>query len=803
MSFYQDLRYSFRRLRKNPVYAAVVVLVLAVGIGASTSIFSLIDAVILEPLPFDEVENLHQVFGTDEYYDWEDAPLTWPDFVDVREQAQSLESIAAMSGRGFNLAGTEQPMRVKGAEITANLFSLMRIEAARGRTFTESEERAGQRLAVLSDTFWRLHFGSSDPLSQTVFLDGVPYTIIGIMPPTFQIPSRDTSIWIPLEVTEEMKNRKRYALSALVRLTSGTSAAQAGEDLENVAERLAATYPETNQNRGFRLISLFDLIYGEGFRVAITIFLLAVLFVHLIAVSNVANMLMAKAVAQEQEFAVRTSLGAGRIQLIRLFVTETMTLCLMGAGLGLLFGIWGVHYLRSAVPADVPRLDTVAVDGRVLIFTVLLTLVTGVVFGLVPALLMKAPNLASLMKEQERGQGGRRKKRLRQGLVVAEMGLSFVLLIAAVLLIRSFQHLQETNPGFEKQGLLTFKMSMSDVQHLEGEEAREVLNQRFDQLIRSIETVAGVDDVSFATAMPGESAPGIRYVVAGQDIPQAGREPVADFMTIGPGFFSTLEVSVRKGRTFEPMDTFGKQGVVMINESLARLHFGSDDPLRQQLRIGGEMYQVVGVVGDFQQGGLEDPVYPTIYFSFRQRRRLLTDVTFAVRSAVNDPLLLSNPVQSEINRAVPGVPIYDVKTMERILTEDIAGTGFMARSLTITAVVATLLALAGVYGVMAYAVSRRWHEMGIRMALGAARRDIVKLILKEGAGLAGVGIALGIAGALAVTRLLENWLHGVSALDGLTFLMAAALLVTMGVLASVIPAMRAVGVNPSSLLHVE
>lgn len=805
MSIYQDLRYVLRRLRRNPTFVAIVVLVLAIGIGASTAVFSFVDALVLEPLPFEQSANLYRILGTDAYYDWEDAPLTWPDYVDIKEQSRSFEAIAGLRGRGFNLASTGQPVRVSGAEVTSSLFRLMRIEAALGRTFTAEEERSGERVAVLSEDLWKLHFGSSNILNGTVVLDGLPYTVIGIMPSTFQVPSRDTSIWVPLEVTEQMKNRRRYELTALVRLQSGSSAAQAREDLEAVAQRLATTYSETNRTRGFRLVSFYELIYGEGFSQAITIFILAVLFVHLIAVSNVANMLMAKALAHEQEFAVRASLGAGRMQLTRLFVMETMALCIAGAVFGLLFGFWGVRYLKSVLPGNIPRLDAVVIDERVLLFTVLLSLVTGVVFGLVPALLMKAPNLAGLMKEQERSsQGGGRRKRIRQTLVVAEMALSFVLLITATLLIRSFQNLQEVDPGFERKDLLIFKVSLTDVEPLENEDARrEIVSQRFAQLLAGVQSVAGVERATFASVMPGESAPGIRYVVAGQDVAQEGLEPVADFMTVGPEYFQTLMVSVLRGRTFGPTDTFEGQRVVIVNESLARLHFGSEDPLRQKLQIADGVWQVVGVVSDFQQGGLEDPVNPTIYFSFRQRREIPTAVTFAVRSAVKDPLLLSNPIQNVVTGVAPGIPIYGVKTMEKILTEDIAGTGVMAQLLFGFAVVANILALAGIYGVMSYAVSRRWHEMGVRIALGAARRDIVGIILREGVGLAALGILLGAGGAFVVTRLLGNWLHGLGAYDGLTFLTAAVLQGAMGVFGSLTPARRAIRVKPSLLLHAE
>jgi len=797
-----NLRYALRRLGKKPSFAAIAIVVLAIGIGANSAVFSIINTLILEPLPYEESGRLYRLFATDVQRDWDDMPLSWLDYVDLREQTQSFEAAAALRSRGFNLTGVDEPVRVSGAEVTAPLFSLLRLQAAQGRTFTEEEERSRQRVAILSDTFWRRQFGATEVVNSSILLDGISYTVIGIMPPAVQLPSRDTAVWVPLELADEERDRRGYTLTVLARLAPEVSQEEAEEELESLAERFASAYPDTNQARGFRLISLHQYIYGETFDVAATLFALTVVFVHLIAVADVASMLMARAVGQEHEFAVRSALGAGRVHLVRLFATESMVLCLAGGALGLLFGFWGTRFLVSLIPADIPRLEEIAVDARVVLFTVGLAVVTGLLFGLVPAVLMKGPSLTSLINEQGRlSRGGRRQKRMRTALVVGEMALACVLLITSVLLIRSFQHLRQRESGFDENNFLTFNLSVPEgATPLTAEAEREYLISLYDQMIEALDVLPGVGGATFATELPGESAGGIRFLVAGQEAPPRGREPVADYLKTGPDFFTILGVSLLEGRPLEATDRYRGQPVVVVNETLAR-HFLGEDPLFRQLVVGRRTWQVVGVVADFRQGGLEDPIYPTIYFSHRQTEVPKT-LAVGVRSEAGDPLRMARSVRDTIASIAPGMPIYNVKTMERILADDIAGTGFMARLLTGFALIALLLAFAGIYGVISYSVSLRLQEVGVRMALGAGGPDILKLIIKEGLILATAGVVVGVFGAFAVTRLLGNWLHGIRALDGVTFLIVAVLLALVGVLAALVPARSATRVDPAKLLHV-
>ncbi len=802
MSLGQDLRYSLRRLRKDPAFAAIAVLVLAVGIGASTAVFSILDPLVLDPLPFENPSSLYRIYGTDDYYDWDRSPLTWLDFLDLDEQAQGFEA-TALRGRGFNLVGGDQTLRVKGLEVSASFFSLFDVNALRGRTFSSAEERSKQRLAMLSESFWKSQMGSSSLAGLTIDLDGSAYEVVGVIPAEFQVLSRDAAIWVPLDLSEEERNNRQLeSLTVIARLHPDSGQEEVAEELKSIAGRLAAAYPGSNEHRGFRLLSLYQEIYGEDFHLVAMIFILAVLAVHLIAVFNISSMLLARAVDQQQEFALRTSLGAGRGELIRLSLSEALMLCVMGGVLGLVFGSWGTQYLQSVVPADIPRLENVVMDGRILLFTVLLSLSAGAFFGLAPVLLLRSPNLAGLVKEQDsRSQGSRRKKWLRRAFVVAEMTMSFVLLVAALLLIRSFQYLQTTYPGFEAEGILTFKTSMSDAARLQSpEDRREVLSRRYESILDSVGVLPGVEGFAFADAMPGESAAAIRYAVAGRELPQAGREPIADFLTVSPDYFSVLRAPIVNGRPIEAQDSFAGERAVVVNQSLARLSFGGKDPLLLQLTLGGDSWRVVGVVADFQQGGLEDPVLPTIFFSYQQRTEVPTDMTFAVRSMSGDPMSLATAVQAAVAGAQAGIPIYEVKALEEILQDDIAGTGIMAQLLGRFALVAVILALAGIYGVMSYSVSLRRHEMGVRMAFGASRRDVVSLVFREGAWLAVMGVVFGVFGALAVTRLLKGWIHGISALDGPAFFLGAVLLLAMGILASFLPARRVARLKPTLLL---
>lgn len=794
----RELRQVLRKLAARPFYVAVTVLVLAVGIGANTAVFSIVDPLVLDPLPIPDADRVVRLFATDARYDVDDLPLSWQSYREVESEVDSLSGVAAFRTAGYNLAGGAEPVRVQGTEVTSEFFSLLGIPMAQGRPFDDAEVHSEQRVIVLSHAFWQSRFGASrEVVGRTVSLNGEPYEIVGVAREGYTLPSPRIDLWLPLRLDAEQRQRGNF-LAVIGRLAPRASPREVGEELAALAKHLAETDPEAHRGRGFRTVPIYEELYGEGFRTAVSIFLLAVVFVHLIAVINAANLLFLRAVSHEHELAVRSTLGARRWALLRLFGFEAGILSLFAAVVGVLLGWGGTRLLLLVLPPDIPRLDRVAMDGEVLVFTVVVAVITALLATLAPFVLVSRLQPARLINDHGRsGHGDRRRRRLRRSLITAEIALACVLLVASLVLIRSFEHLRRVEPGFEQQGLLTFFVSPGEGA---GNDEAGRLPLLYRQLVEELEATPGVAASTFASQLPGDSAAATRFSVVGRP-PPAGEEPRADLVIVGPGYFSTLGVPV-DGRSFGRFDGLRTAPVAVVNRAFAERYLPADVST-SRLRFADREWQVIGIAGDLRQGGLEDPVYPTIYLFHDQIRQPLHTIAVAVRTSGASPEMLAEPVRRAVDQVDRSVPVYGVRTMERILSEDIAGTRAMSRLLAVFAVVAWLLAAAGIYGMMAQSVTQRLHEMGVRMAVGADRGSILRLVLREGATLALYGTAIGILGSLVVSRLLTNWVHGIDPFDIASVAGTAVLLSATGVAASYLAARRMATIQPASLLTSE
>ncbi len=799
-TLWQDLRFGFRMLAKSPGFTAVAVLTLALGIGANTAIFSVVNAVLLRPLDYSDPDQLYVLWGHHPQIGREVASL--PDFVDWREQNQSFEDLAAMSRRSMNLTGRGEAERVIGARVSASLFPLLRVETIRGRAFSPEEDRPGaERVAILSHGLWQRRFGS-DPafVGETITLDGESYAVIGVAPPEFQFPGR-VEVWIPLAMEVDPTERRGDFLLVLGRLKPGVTQEQAQAEMTTIAQRLEQQYPNSNTKWGIEIVSLHEQVVGN-IRPALLVLLGAVGFVLLIACANVANLLLARAAAREKEIAVRAALGAGRGRLVRQLLTESLLVAIIGGALGLLLALWGIDILLALNPDDVPRLSGVGVDGWVLGFTLGISLLTGILFGLVPAVQISRPDLHESLKEGGRTSGGSLRHRTRHILVVAEVALALVLLIGAGLMIRSFDRLQRVSPGFNPENLLTMRISLPPAKY---PERQHVLNF-FDQLLERVRSLPGVQSAStIDNPYIGGGGNYLSFIVEGQPTPPLDQVVDAQVRSVTPGFHRMLGVPLLRGRSLTGQDGPGNRLVCVINETMARRYFPDRDPLGQRVAFDGpdgqpRWREIVGVVGDVRQGGLDAEPYPEILLP--EAQRTIPAITLMVRTA-NDPHTLAGAVRGEVQAMDPDQPVYAVRTMDDIMKASVAQRRFNMLLLGSFAAVALLLAAVGIYGVISYSVSRRTHELGIRMALGAQPRDIFKLVVGQGMVLVVIGVGIGLAASFGLTRFLSSLLFEVSTTDPATFAGVSLLLAAVALLACYIPARRATRVDPLVALRYE
>ncbi|HEX8144777.1 MAG TPA: ABC transporter permease [Pyrinomonadaceae bacterium] len=810
-TFWRDVRYGARLLAKRPGFTLVTVLALALGIGANSAIFSVVNAVLLRPLPYEDPERLVMVWERRPRQNRDAGPVSPADFIDWQSQTQSFERMAAYSPVAFNLTGTGEPEQINSQIVTQGFFQVLGIKAALGRTFLqEADQPGGERRVVLAHGLWQRRFGA-DPsiIGRSLMLNDESFTVVGVMPPDFQYPDKATELWAtPRRFVPEMSVsgntdpatiRTLHYLSVVARLKPGVSLNQSQAEMETVAARLEQQYPAENTGHTARVVSLHEDLVGDV-RPALLVLLGAVGFVLLIACANVANLLLARATARHKEMSIRTALGAGRLRLIRQMLTESALLSLAGGAVGLLLALWGIDLLVALSPGNLPRLKEITLDARVVGFTLLLSLLTGIIFGLVPALQASKLDLISSLKEGGRSSmEGFSRHRMRSALIVLEVALALVLLVGAGLMIRSFQRIQQVSPGFNPNNLLAMELSLPRSKYAEKERIVNFQNQ----ILERIGALPGVESVSSTWMLPlsGQDA-GRGFDIEGYT-PAPNERTNAAFSAVSPRYFQTMEIPVRMGREFNEQDTAAATGVIIVNETFARRYFPNADALGKRVKLRGDdnpWLTIVGVVGDVKHTELTAEPRTQLYLSSLQSPFPFINVV--VRTA-NDPASLAAAVRKEVWAVDKDQPVAEVETMLQLVSNSVARARFNTLLLGLFAFVALLLAAIGLYGVMSYSVTQRTHEIGIRMALGAQRRDVLKLVVGQGMILAFAGVVLGLCAAFALTRLMASLLFGVTATDPWTFIGVAVVLSAVALLATVIPARRATRVDPMIALRYE
>jgi len=807
---FQDLRYAARMLRKSPLFAAISILTLALGIGANTAIFSVVNAVLLRPLQYPNAERIVAIQELNEK--GSRIQVTAANFLDWRAESKSFEHLAAILARTANLSAADESERINLAMTSANFFQVFGLQPQMGRFFLPDEERAGHDpVAVLSYGLWQRHFGGDPSLvGRSIMLDGQPYTVVGVAPAGFQYPDR-TEIWIPpfqlvptLGPQMDIQRARGFGfLSAVALLKPGVSVKQAHDEMTAITARLRQQYPETNNKRFDRVVSLQTHLVGES-SMALMLLLGAVALLLLIACANVANLLLSRAAARHKEIAIRLALGATRLRLVRQLLVESVLLGLLSGMVGLLLGWWGVDLMRRLLPVDFPRAQDIGVDLRVLGFTLLVSLVTGIVFGLVPALQSTNPDVNESLKESVRGStGGRSRNRVRSLLIVSEVALSLVLLIGAGLLFRSFLRLQAVELGFRPQNLLTFRLTPSGANFREDP---QYINF-YSQVAERVKTLPGVDAVGMINTLPLMKGPTTAFRVEGRPLLTQDKWPGVNYRNVSPDYFRAVNATVLKGRSFDNRDNESAPLVVLVNQSLVRRDFAEEDPVGKKISFGGTRpdgqpiwFEIVGVVADVRSLELNSEPTPEIYTSYMQDP--FAGMSFVVRSQV-EPESLIPAVREAVRQVDKAQPVAEVKKMEQIVSEAAAQPRFNSLLLGIFASIALLLAAAGIYGVMSYSVTQRTHEIGVRMALGAQTLDVLKLVVGQCLRLTLVGLALGLICAFALTRVMATLLYGVKPTDPWTFASGALLLTVVALLSCYFPARRATKVDPLVALRYE
>jgi putative ABC transport system permease protein len=806
-SLWQDLRYGLRMLWKKPGFTVVAILALALGIGANTAIFSVIYTVLLSPLPFKNSERLVWIWETNPGAGIKTEPASLPNYTDWKTQGQSFESAAAFIKSSLTLTSDGEPERLPVTYTSANFFSVLGAEPALGRSFMEEENTTGKhRVVILSQSLWRRRFGANPGIiGQSITLNGVPFTVIGVLPGGFKDPTpeqtRPAELWAPLAYDFERMARRSDFLNVVARLKQGVSPQAAQAEMNTITSRLAQQYPDSNTGWSTIVMPLHERMVGDV-RSALWLLMGVVGFLLLIACANVANLLLARSTARQQEIAIRRALGADRIRLIRQFLTESVLLSVTGGLLGSLVAMWGVDILVALSPGNIPRLDEVGLNWKVLAFTLFVSLLTGIVFGLLPALHATSPNLTETLKEGGRSSTeGIRGSRLRNSLVVAEIAISLVLLVGAGLMIRSFARLQAVDPGFRPERILTMDMLLPSSKYKETAQ----VSTFFDQFSSRLSGVPGVESVGAVSTLPLSGGGDIiTFLVEGRPEQPPGQSEDAEYRVVTPGYFATMGVPIVRGEGFTERHNADAPAVMVINETFARRYFPGEDPVGKRLNIGdpekSPWRTIVGIVKDVRHEGLATEAYPQMYSPLAQTpRRAMT----LVARTTGAPLSLVPNVRQELTSLDKDQPLYNVRTMEQVLAQSIARQRFQMLLIAIFASVGLILASVGIYGVISYSVTQRTHEIGIRMALGAQARDVLKMVLGQGMILTLVGVGVGLGFALLLTRVMASLLYNVSATDPLTFVGVSALLSLVALLACLIPARRAMRVDPMEALRYE
>ncbi|HEY6217029.1 MAG TPA: ABC transporter permease [Pyrinomonadaceae bacterium] len=808
----QDIRFGLRMLLKSPSISIVATIALALGIGANTAIFSVVNAVLLRPLPFPDSESLVSVFEADTQRGLVRGSHSYPNFFDLRAQNTVFERVASYHSGDYILTGRGEPARLRGEVVTADLFPLLGVAPMLGRTFLPDEDKPGNgRVVILSEQLFRKNF-SSDPsiLNQAITLEGRPFTVVGVMPASFEFPIQNdpVELWTTIAGDASGKEpvtveRGAHFLSVIGRLKSGVTKEQAQAELTTIAARLEKQYPDENAHKTLRFESALTALVGN-IRPALLILLAAVACVLLIACANVANLLLARATSRHKEMAIRAALGASRMRVIRQLLTESVLLSLLGGAVGLLLAVWWSDLLVALGKDDIPRAVHVGIDWRVLGFTLGISLITGLIFGLAPAYHSSKSELVDSLKDGGRGTSdGARRSRVRNLLVVSELAVAVVLLVVAGLLIQSLWRLRNVNSGLQPQNVLTFNVSLPEIKY-----NFERQSQFFIDLKSRLEATPGVQSASTIYPLPLN---GDRFVISFEieGRPMSPKDqPIAEFFTTGVGYFRAMGIPVIRGRDFDDRDKHGSTPVIIISETFARQIFPNEDPIGKRIHPGissieGEnsvMREIVGVVGDVRNQNLNTASKPAYYVPQTQ---IPFSQMVAVVKTTGEPHGMISAVTKDVGAMDGDIPLFGVKTMEEYMSASVAAPRFNTTLLSIFAGVALVLTIVGLYGVMSYSVVQRTNEIGIRLALGAQTRDVLLMIVKQGSKLIVVGLVIGLAGAFAATRVIASLLFGVTTKDPFTFVAAAVLLAMVALLACYVPAWRATKVDPLEALRYE
>jgi predicted permease len=817
----QDLRYALRQLRRSPGFTSVAVLMLALGIGANTAIFTMVNAVLLRPLPYKEADRLLMVWEQNPHRGWFENIVSAANFLDWKKQNDVFEDMAAFESNFFNLSGGSKPEEIAGERVTTNLFSVLGVRPLRGRLFLPEEEKRGTYTVIVSYGLWQENFGGDPELvGKPISLNGQAYTVVGILPATFADDysasfAQRSRVWIS-GLNLQPEGREFHDYHAIARLKPGISMTQAQTEMDTIASRIEQQYPES-KGWGVALVGLHDQVVKHT-RPALLVLLGAVALVLLIACANVANLLLVRSTGRERETAIRTALGASRGQIVRQLLVESTLLSMAGAALGLVMAGWGSEILVRLSPPETLKVESSGINSEinasVLLFAVGMALGTGLVFGLAPALGASKLNVNVSLKESGRSSGKSvRGRRLRDVLVVSEFGLALALLVGAALMVKTLLHLNRVDIGLNPDNVLTVKVPLEGPQYKDQRQQAEF----FQRLLVRIEALPGVEAASVSRGVPMYGWAGWSFVTADHPNPPAGETPDANYVVIGPHYFRTMGIPLRLGRIFSDGDTPTAERVVIVSESLARKQWPGEDPIGKRLKVGADpsdkslpWLSVVGVAGNVRSEGQYAPFIPELYVPYTQYPWILSPRHIMVRST-SSPTVIVPAIRREVMALDKDVPVSDVSTLKEIVAAPVRQGQTVMWLLASFAGLALILAAVGIYSVISYAVTQRTHEIGVRMALGASYRDVTTLVVKQGLLLALIGVAAGLVGAFGITQFLSHLpfevrlllLFDVRPTDPLTFTAVAAILSIVALLASYVPARRAARVDPTVALRYE